>query len=195
MLNFTICINLELKSGSFSFVFKTLLFSDIYYCWHQVRCERETYETRGTDWVSCPVSQSIHHLQLCFSCVCICVCLSNNPPPPTLFCFCVSLMPCLPINPPVHHLRLCFSRICICLNPCLQNPNQSTMQLCLFLYLDFNTCLSLNHPPIFIIDVRRKKGFSWSWHYEFQSANQGTGLTKLRRDFFYFSHKQARSFR
>ena len=141
------------------------------------------------------VSQSIHHLQLCFSCVCICVCLSNNPPPPTLFCFCVSLMPCLPINAPVHHLRLCFSRICICLNPCLQNPNQSTMQLCLFLYLDFNTCLSLNHPPIFIIDVRRKKGFAWSWHYEFQSANQGTGLTKLRRDFFYFSHKQARSFR
>ena len=40
-----------------------------------------------------------------------------------------------------------------------------------------------------------KKEFEWSWHYEFQSANQGTGLTKLRRDFFYFSHKQARSFR
>ena len=79
------CINLELKSVSFSFVFKTWLFSDIYYCWHQVRCERETYETRGTDWVSCPVSQSIHHLQLCFSRICICVCLSINPPPLALF--------------------------------------------------------------------------------------------------------------
>lgn len=140
------CINLELKSVSFSFVFKTWLFSDIYYCWHQVRCERETYETRGTDWVSCPVSQSIHHLQLCFSRICICVCLSINPPSLALFltylylclslkqsttthlfCFSVSLMPCLPIDPPVHHLRLCFSRICICLNPCVQNPNQSTI--------------------------------------------------------------------
>ena len=97
--NFTMCINLELKSGSFSFVFKTWLFSDIYYCWHQVRCERETYETRGTDWVSCPVSQSIHHLWLCFSRIvfCICVCLSNiPPPPPTLFCF-VLVPACLSI--------------------------------------------------------------------------------------------------
>ena len=96
--NFTMCINLELKSGSFSFVFKTWLFSDIYYCWHQVRCERETYETRGTDWVSCPVSQSIHHLWLCFSRIvfCICVCLSNIPPSPTLFCF-VLVPACLSI--------------------------------------------------------------------------------------------------
>ena len=88
--------------------------------------------------------------------------------------FCVSLMPCLPINPPVH-LRLCFSRICICLNPCLQNPNQSTMQLCLFLYLDFNTCLSLNHPPIFIIDVRHKKNLRGAGIMNFQVQIKAQG--------------------
>ena len=45
-----------------------LFITDIYWR-HQVRCERETYETPGSDWVSCPVSQSIRfflHLFLFF---------------------------------------------------------------------------------------------------------------------------------
>ena len=163
------CINLELKSGSFSFVFKTWLFSDIYYCWHQVRCERETYETRGTDWVSCPVSQSIHHLWLCFSRIvfCICVCLSNNPPPPTLFCF--VLVSC-PVSQSIHQsttsgfVFLVFVFVSISVSRIPINPPPAALFISVFgfQYLPVSqSSTNIYHR------CQTKKEFAWSWHYEF----------------------------
>ena len=169
------CINLELKSGSFSYVFKTWLFSDIYYCWHQVRCERETYETRGTDWASCPVSQSIHHLWLCFSRIvfCICVCLSNNPPPPTLFCFVLVSCPVSQsihqstsgfvffvlyfvfvfVFQTIHHQSTThFVLFCVSLMPCLPINPPVHLRLCfsriLFVFVSISVCrIPINPPP------------------------------------------------
>ena len=48
-----------------------------------MRCERETYETRGRDWVSCPVSQSIPHS--------FCIFISFPQSIPSLFCIFIFL--------------------------------------------------------------------------------------------------------
>ena len=70
--------------------------------------------------------------------------------------FCVSLMP---VSQSIHQSTSGFVFLVFVFVSTLSPESQSIhhLQLCLFLYLDFNTCLSLNHPPIFIIDVRQKK--------------------------------------